>query len=179
MDASVDIDTARDEDLVKVPFIELCPNTWLVPPVGEPVQIPETDQFVPAKIEKQVEALRKQHGPTLTPEAFGQIRNALAQADAALGEDAWRKALEALKGIASHAPTPHAALTKLVQARLDAIGEPVGWAFDDLEEGGAPGAERRAAVKALVEAVDVEVYGRKLPVLARMQAWLKAHAAGR
>ena len=46
---------ARDEDLVRVPFIELCPNTWLVTPLGEAIRVEEKDQFVPKSIRERVD----------------------------------------------------------------------------------------------------------------------------
>ena len=66
LDASVDIDVARGEGLVKIPFIELCPNSWLVPPVGKPEQIPEEDQFTVKKVQARIETMQEASGPSLT-----------------------------------------------------------------------------------------------------------------
>src|SRR5688572_12330485 len=59
LDAAVDIDNARGDGLIKVPFLELCPNTWLVLPTGEVKQVTEEDQFAAGKIRAQVETLQK------------------------------------------------------------------------------------------------------------------------
>lgn len=177
VDAAVDIETTRDEDLVPVPFIELCPNSWLVPPVGRPIRIAEADQFSPAKIRKQVAPLRKQWGAIVSEQTFRQVVNALEQAEAAADDDAWGKALQALAGIEKLVPAPHAALKTLVAARLKQIDEPVGWAVEAIDEDGqAALAARVTAMQALRKRVAVAVYGDRLPVLETIDAWLAKHA---
>lgn len=175
VNAAVDVETTRDEDLVTVPFIQLCPNSWLVPPSGEPIRISEADQFSPAKIKKQVKPLRKAWGPIVSKKAFGEIVNAFGQADAASEEEAWGKALQALRGIEKYVEKPHAALKALIDARLVEIDEPVGWAVEEIAEGKEPKAERVAAMKALRGRVDVEIYGAKIPQVKAIDAWLKAN----
>ena len=175
VDAAVDVETTRDEDLVTVPFIELCPNSWLVPPTGAPIRISEADQFSPGKIKKQVAGLRKQWGAIVSKAAYGEIVNALGQADAASEDDAWGKALQALRGIEKHVKKPHPALEALIAVRMKELDEPVGWAVEEIDEDKAPKAERVAAMKALRKRVDVAVYGEKLPQLGAIDAWLKAN----
>jgi hypothetical protein len=176
VDAAVDLETDRDDNLVPVPFIELCPNSWLVPPHGKPIRIAEADQFVAGKIEAQVEKLQKELGAALSLEAHGQIVNALGQADAAIEAEAWAKSLQALAGIARHAKQPHAGLEALIAARLAEITEQVGWVFEDAQEGDEPLAERVKTVHALTKALDVAVFGTKLEILKTMQAWLGKQA---
>jgi hypothetical protein len=180
-DAAVDIDTTRDEDLTTVPFIELCPNSWLVPPGGAPVQIPEADQFVAGKVKALVAKMQKGLGASLSREDHAQIVNALGQAEAGTDEDEWNKALQALAGIASLAKEPPPSLRALLDKRLAAVEEGVRFAFEDAIEPGrrddTPMATRIDAVRALHEAADVPVFGKKLPVVADMAAWLKKHAA--
>ncbi len=175
VNAAVDIESTRDEDLVTVPFLELCPNSWLVPPVGEPIRIAEADQFSPQKIQKQVKPLRKQWGAILSREVCAEVRNALQAAEAAADDDAWGKALQTLHGIAKHVPEPHAALKALVAKRMAAIDEPVVWAIEEIVEGKEPLAERRKAMQALRARVDVAVYGKTLPALKTLDAWLAKH----
>lgn len=38
LDAAVDVVSARGEGLAKIPFVEPCPNTWLVSPDGQVVR---------------------------------------------------------------------------------------------------------------------------------------------
>ncbi len=178
VDAAVDIETDRDEELVQVPFIELCPNSWLVPPHGAPIRIAEADQFVAGKIEKQVKALQKELGKPVSVEAYAQVKNALGQADAAIDDEAWTKALRALAGIEAHVKQPHTALTQLIGRRLADIEEQAGWVLEDAQEGDEPLAERVATVTALAKALDVAVYGKKPEIVATMQAWLKKQARG-
>ena len=174
-DASVDLESTRDEALVPVPFIKLCPNSWLVPPTGDPIRISEADQFSPAKIRTQVDALRKTLGATVTSAHADQVKNALGQAEAATDDDAWGKALQALAGLATFVPKPHAALQALVATRLAQINEPVVWALEELDEGDEPLAQRRTGIQALLKRVDVAVFGKRLPVVETLKAWLKKH----
>lgn len=173
VDAAVDIETDRDEDLVQVPFIELCPNSWLVPPHGKPLRIAEADQFVAGKIVAQVKKLQKTLGATLSLEAYGQIVNALGQADAAIEAEAWTKSLQALAGIARHVKQPHAGLEALIAARLAEITEQAGWVFEDAQEGDEPLAERIKVVQELAKALDVAVFGKKPALVASMRTWLE------
>jgi len=179
-DASVDIDLARGEGLIKIPFIELCPNTWLVVPDGEPERIPEEDQFTVEKVEARIKAMRKTLGAALSHERYVQIRNAFGQADRAFDEDAWQKALQALAGIESLVPAPHASLKRLIDTRLEDLEEQVRWEYEDATTVGrrdkTPMGERLAAVRKLIERVDVRVYGKDLPLLAEMRAWVQAHS---
>lgn len=176
VDAAVDIESTRDADLVTVPFIELCPNSWLVPPVGEPIRIPEKDQFSPAKIRARVVTLRGTWGPVVSKAAHDQVVNALGQAEAATDDDDFGKALKALQGLAAHVAEPHAALKALVARRMAAIDEPVRWALEDLVEADGPLEARLTAMRALRASVDVTVYGEPLPALAAIDAWLAKHA---
>jgi len=173
VDAAVDLETERDDELTPVPFIELCPNSWLVPPQGEPIRIVEDDQFVVGKIEAQVEKVQKTLGPSVSRSVHDQVVNALGQADQAIEDEAWPKALQALAGIAAHVKKAHRGLEGLIDARIAEIDERVGWAFEELAEGDGPLAARRKAVEELVKALDVAVYGRKPKLLATMQAWLE------
>ncbi len=175
-DAAVDIDTAKGEGLTRVPFIELCPNSWLVPPVGEPVRIPEAEQFVAGKVEASVKKLQKTLGPSLAKTVVGQVKNALGAADKAIDDEAWTKSLEALAGIAAHVKKPHKALEGLIGSRLEAVAEQVEWAFEDARDGDEPIAERMDVVAKLIKALDVSVYGKEPKPRAAMQAWLKKQA---
>jgi hypothetical protein len=173
VDAMVDIGDTRDDALVPIPFIQLCPNSWLVPPTGKPVRIPEEDQFVAAKVRKRVEALQKTLGPAVPARAAGAVGAILARADEALEADRWGDALHALAGVSEQVPEPPKGIRWLVQRRMADLDERVGWAFEDLRDGKGPRAKRVAAVKALLASVDVSVLGHELPALARLRAWLK------
>jgi len=173
VDAAVDIESTRDEDLVAVPFIKLCPNSWLVPPVGAVERIPEDEQFSVGKVEALVKKMQATLGASLGTEVFGQVKNALGQADQAIEDEAWTRSLRALAGLAVHVKKPHKALRRLIDARLAGIEEQVGWVFEDAREGDEPLAARKAVVAALVKALDVKVYGAEPKPRAAMRAWLR------
>ncbi len=173
VDAAVDIESTRDEDLTPVPFIKLCPNSWLVPPTGAAERIPEDEQFSVGKVEARVKKMQASLGARQGPKVYGQVKNALGQADQAIEDEAWNRALQALAGVAAHVKKPHVALRHLIDARLAEIEEQVGWAFEDAQEGEGPLADRKAAVRVLVEALDVRVYGAEPKPRAAMRAWLQ------
>jgi len=176
-DAAVDVDAPRDEALTKVPFIELCPNSWLVPPHGEPVQIAEADQFVAKKVEKDIAAMQEKLGSSLEAKVYREVENAFRSFDAAIEEEAYGKAVRALAAIEAVVKKPHAALQKFVDGHLEELEDEVRWQFEDAVEVGAnddtPMKERVAAVEAYVKALDTAVYGKRLPSLEAMKAWLK------
>lgn len=179
-DVAVDADAARDPELIKVPFIELHPNSWLVPPIGEVEQISEDDQFVAKKVQAAIAALQKKLGPALDVDTYGKIRALLVQAETAGDDDEWRRALQALAGIEKLAPKPSASLRTLITARLESVLESVQFAYEDAIQVGArddtPMKERIATVEGLVAAVDVAIYGQRPPLLATMRAWLARQA---
>ena len=179
-DAAVDVDGPRDEFLVKVPFITLCPNSWLVPPVGEPVQIEEEHQFVVAKVKNAVTGMQKTLGETVSKQTYEQVKNAVSAFDSALEDDEFSKALQALANVEGLVKKPHAALRTLVTNRLAELDDPVRWAFEDFAEPGSkdetPLATRVAGVRSLVKTVDVSIYGASIPSLQAMKAWLDKQA---
>lgn len=171
--AAVDVDNARGEHLVQVPFVELCPNSWLVLPDGEVQRIAEKDQFDPKAIRRQVERVQEGLGASLEADVVVPVREALERAEAALDDDRWREALEALAGIERHVPAPHAALRALVRRHFEAIDEWVAFEAEDALEREEPTDADRALLARLASAVNVLVYGRMVPIKAKLDAWLR------
>ncbi len=179
-DAAVDIETERDDELTTVPFIVLCPNSWLVPPHGAPERVAEKDQFVAKKIIEQAKAMQKRLGPALPRKAFDQIHNAFTQAEAASDNDDYNKALQAYAGIQTLTKEAPPSLQKLIDARLADLEESARFEFEDLIEVGPrdkmPMAERIAKIRNLMKAVDVGVFGKKIPLVADIKTWLEKSA---
>ena len=178
LNAAVDIESERDEELVAVPFIELCPNTWLVHPNREVVRVPEKDQFQAEAVRKQVEEAQAKLGATLDGARYVEIRDLLLRGDKAYEEDAWRRALEDWAAVAKILPQPHASLRALLETRLRWVDEAVELDVDDLVEQEEPTPEALAAGKRLHEALDVQVLGKHVPSRARLGLWLDAYADG-
>ena len=177
LNAAVDVDNARAEGLVRVPFVELCPNTWLVLPTDEVVPVAEKDQFVPAAIQKQAKAVQARLGKSLPASTWAQVRPVLERAEAAVEEETWKTVLETLAGLEKLVPEPHPAFVRLLAPRLETVGEMVGFDAEDLLAEATPTAEQRAAAQALLAEVDVAVYGKHLPVRDALHAWLRQHPA--
>jgi hypothetical protein len=178
LNAAVDIDTARDEELVAVPFVELCPNTWLVHPDRQVVRVEEQDQFAPKTVRKQVEAAQEKLGPALSTARYVEIRDLLLRGDEALDEEAWRRALEDWGAVAKIEARPHASLKALIEARLTLLDEAVELSIDDLVEQENPTDEALAAGRALHTALAVPVLGRTVPSRERLGLWLDAYGDG-
>jgi len=175
LNAAVDIDAARDEDLVQVPFIELCPNTWLVRPDGRVDRVEEKDQFVPKAIRKQVEAVQEELGKALDKKTGDAVRERMEAGDAALDEGSWKDALSAWAEALARAKEPPPSLRRLVEARLAALDEEAALEAEDLLDSATPTPEQRAQAAALLAALDVQVLGRRVGTHAALEAWLKAH----
>jgi len=175
VDAAVDVDNAREEELVRVPFLVLCPNTWLVRPTGEVEQVAEEDQFASARIQAHAARMQKELGPALSRADFVRLDETMRRGDAALEEERWAEALAAWAAVEGLVKRPHAALVAQIDRRLAALDEEVRLHFEGLSEPGPRDtrteAERLAAVDALVAALDRTVLGKRVPVEAAMRAW--------
>jgi hypothetical protein len=175
LDAAVDVDVARDEELVKVPFVELCPNTWLVAPGGEVTALTEEEQFSAAKLRARADKLQQTLGKALARDAFPRMKDLLEKADAAAEEERWKDALSRLAELLAPVKEPHASLVALVRARLDDIDGDAGCDFEDLrDDAKVPAAEKRKRLEDLLAALDVEVLGARVPTHAATKAWLAA-----
>lgn len=173
LNAAVDIDNARADGLVKVPFVELCPNTWLVSPTGEVSRVSEEEQFVPGKIRERVEALQKSLGAAVPRKDFAALADDAAKADTAIEESRYRDALLRLSALGKALKTPHAALETFIGARLASIDKYVTYDFEDVRDKPTlAAAEKRAQIQVLLQVVDVEVLGARLACHAAMKAWL-------
>ncbi len=96
LDVAVETDTSRDDELPVIPFVELCPNSWLVHPDGTVVPIEEKAQFTTKGISDQAQALQKKLGDAQGAKRFAELLPHATAARDALDEETWRPALEAL-----------------------------------------------------------------------------------
>ena len=133
VDAAVDIDNARGDGLVKVPFLELCPNTWLVLPTGEVKQVSEADQFVVGKIREQVEALQKDLGAAVPAKRYAALKevrpdlvyctiSGFGQDGPLNGNPAYDQIIQGLSGVMSVTGTPETAPLRVGYPVCDTIG---------------------------------------------------------
>lgn len=176
LDAAVDVDVARDEELVQVPFVELCPNTWLVSPTGETTQLTDDEQFSASKLREKADKLQKTLGKALPRDAYPRMKDLLEKADAAAEEERWKDTLSRLAELLAPVKQPHASLLMLVKARFEDVDGDVGYVFEELrDDAKCPAAEKRAKLDALRLALDVEVLGARVPTHAAITAWLAAN----
>lgn len=178
LNAAVDIDTARDEALVKIPFVELCPNTWIVLPDRTVRRVPEKEQFEGKAVKKQIEEAQKELGDALDRKRFVGIRDLLQRGDKAYEDEDWRRALQDWASVGGQLAEPHASLRALLEARLAWLEGDVELEVDDLVEQTEPTAEALAQGRALHAALGVSVLGRYVPSRERLGLWLDAYGDG-
>ncbi len=179
LNIAVETDASRDETLPVVPFVELCPNSWLIAPDGKVHRIEEKDQFVTKSIQKATEALQKELGEALTFKKFEKALPHMEVALAAIDDEEWRKALEAFVEVLKIAKKPGKGLTAYIDAHMASISEDVGYAFEfAVEDDDSSTADKRKEVEALLKAVDVKVNGKFASVREQLVDWLKKNATG-
>lgn len=175
VDTAVEVDTARGDDLVKVPFVELCPNTWLVLPTGAVKPVGEEIQFVVGKIREQVAAAQKELGAAVPTKQYATLQESADAADAAIDAGRWAEALPHLAALGKALAKPHAALKQFLEARIASVDTHVTWEFEEArDDAKLAAATKRERIAALLAAVDVEVLGARPPCHAALKAWLDA-----
>lgn len=184
LDIAVQTQNAREEHLPRVPFLELCPNSWLIAPwlglasgtgsdaptsAEHVVPIAESDQFSASGIETATATLQKRLGEALSYEEAQPLVEALAASLAHAEEERLGHALAALVPVGRLGARLPRSLVHLLDERLAAIDEEATWRMESLLES-SDEAERRAGLAALEAELDIEVAGKRLPVLATLKA---------
>ena len=178
LDISVETSNSRDEELPVVPFIELCPNSWVIHPDGKVEAIDEAAQFTSKGVEDALKAAQKTLGDALPVSVYAKRLPDAVAAQAAFDDERWRDGLLALARLRAAVKRPGRGLRAWITLRLELVEEEVGFLFEDaIEDGDLSPAERRTAVTAQLEAVDVRVGSAYVPLRARIEAWLAAHPA--
>ncbi len=101
---AVDVDNGRGDDLIQIPFLELCPNSWLVLPDGKVVRIEETDQFDPKRVRAIVAEHQKTLGKALSVTEVGILQTLVDAARQAYEDESWNVALAAWSAVAERVP---------------------------------------------------------------------------
>lgn len=179
LDVAVETDTSRDEELPVIPFVELCPNSWLVHPDGTVDPIEEKAQFVTKGIKDQAKALQKKLGDAQTSKRFTELLPHAEAANDALDEEAWRPALEALAKLRAGVKKPGKGLDAWISSRMELVQEEVEYTFEDVaEDEQLTKSEKRIEIAKLFKSVDVQVGGRHLGIRDIMAEWLKKNETG-
>lgn len=178
LDIAVETDNVRDDELPVIPFVELCPNSWLVRPDGEVEAIAEEAQFTAKGIREATQTAQKALGEPLSPKTATALMPHARAALAALDDEAWKKGLTALAALRAGIAKPGKGIRAWIALRLAYVEEEVGFLFEDvLEDDELSANQKRQAIAPLFEGVDVQVGDAHLPVRARMARWLEAHPA--
>ncbi|MCA9314530.1 MAG: hypothetical protein H6806_07840 [Planctomycetes bacterium] len=192
LDIEVSVTNSREAHLPRVPFVELCPNSWWILPwrgvadvSGETestyaVSIEEEAQFTPKGIRASHEKVQARLGTPLSASVGASLLEPARAFEEHLDEERYGEALAALaeveararKGLAGTkgADLPASLVAWLVEKR-DELDEDVETHFEDLASDGDA-----AAVKALRAVLEPAILGAPLPTRAAVDAWLAEHA---
>jgi hypothetical protein len=175
-DLVVDLNNSRFEELPRVEFVSLQPNSWLVSPRLEVRRIVEEDQFTAGKIEAAAEALQKELGAPLPLARHRKMKAHLEAAESAGAKRDWKAAVAALAAFAKDAADVPEPLALLLPDAVAMLNVKVEEAFLVLRDGAEDAATRTKAVKALRAAASGRIGTETLPVLADVDAWLATPA---
>jgi hypothetical protein len=183
LDIEVAVTNSREAHLPRVPFVELCPNSWIILPYGgrsdvtgdaqdgSVVAVPEDEQFDARKLRKAIEAVQARLGPALDRKEGDVLLADARRLEEHLDEERLPEALAVLAAIEKRVgPKRPTSLGRWLLDAFDGMDEDVRTAFEDKASDGDV-----AAVQAWRDATAVTVLGRRLPALAEMDAWLAEH----
>jgi hypothetical protein len=159
------------------PKIELpngVPNSWLVAPDGTVEQIPSADQQSAGKVQELAEALQKKAGKSIGWKDYSKISEAFEAGAKAIEESDFKAALSAYAQIDKKAAKMPASVGERLTKQVEALNAKIAEAFEALKAVEDP-VQRDKDVKALKSKVMTKLSGKALPVLADIDAWLKAN----
>lgn len=176
LDIAVETDNSRDDELPVIPFIELCPNSWLIHPDGTPEPIEEKAQFTTKGIRDAAAAAQKKIGKTVAPKGYPALKAHAVAAQKALDDESWKAGLEALAKLQGAVKAPGKGLMAWIKARVELVDEEVEFTFEDArDDTDLTDAKKRAALKPLFDSVNVKVGKAYVPVRDKLAKWLADH----
>ncbi len=182
LDIAVETDNGRDDELPVVPFVELCPNSWLIRPDGQVTAIEEKAQFTSKGIKDATKTVQKELGDATSYKLAKPLLPFAAAALAAFDDEKWRDGLERLAKLRADVKKPGKGLLHWIGLRTTYVDEEIQFLFEDaVEDADLSLSEKRQALVPLFRSVDVKVGDAYVPVRDKLAKWLKAHpeASGR
>jgi hypothetical protein len=162
------------EGLPKIAVGNGMPNSWLVAPDGTVVEIPRDAQQVASKIQEQVEEIQKKAGKVVTWKDYEKLNDSFAAGAKAVEAGDWKVAIGHYGAIDKKAAKLPESVGKRLKERVEALNAKVVEAFEAVK-GEADVVQRDKDMKALRAKVSAKIGTAALPVLADIEAWLKAN----
>lgn len=160
-----------------MPRIELpngVPNSWLVAPDGTVEPIDPADQQSAGKVQELCEALQKKAGKAIGWKDYGKLQEAFESAAKAVEGGDWKAAITACQAVEKRAAKMPPSVGERLAKQVEELNAKVAEAFEAAK--GEPDAvQRDRDMKALRAKVSAKIGPKALPVVAEIDAWLKAN----
>lgn len=159
------------------PKIELpngVPNSWLVAPDGTVERIESADQQSAGKVQELAEALQKKAGKAIGWKDYSKINDAFEDGAKAVESGDFKAALTAYAQVDKKAAKMPASVGERLGKQVEALNAKIAGAFEALKGAQDP-VQRDKDVKALKSKILTKLGGKALPVVADIDAWLKAN----
>jgi hypothetical protein len=164
------------EGLPKIEMPGGVPNSWLVAPDGTVEQVSGSDQQSAGKVQELAEAMQKKAGKVITWKDYEKLNDAFEAGAKAVEAGDWKAAITQYAAVDKKAGKMPESVGKRLKERVDALNAKVVEAFEAvkaLEDA----AKRAKDMKALRANVAAKIGATALPVLADIDAWIKANPA--
>lgn len=161
------------EGLPAIEITNMMPNSWLVSPSGEVVQVESAVQQSAGKIEELVAEMQKEHGKPLTWKKYKKYQEAFELGDTALGGGKLKAAIKAFQKVEKDAKKLPEAMKEEVQKRLDAVNAKAAEAFAGIRDGSEDLTVKLKAANKLKTEVGARFKQGYLPIVDEIKVWLK------
>ncbi len=165
---------AGAEGLPKIELPNGVPNSWLVAPDGSVESIEAAKQQSAGAVQELAEALQKKAGKALAFKDYGKLLESFEAGAKAVEAGEFKAALVAYAAIDKKAAKGPESLKARLKTAVEALNAKAAEAFEALK-GLEDAAQRDRDVKALRAKVSAKIGPAALPVLAEIDAWLKAN----
>lgn len=162
------------EGLPKVPVGNGMPNSWLVAPDGTVEEIEPKNQQVAGNIMDQVAVLQKKAGKVVLWKDFEKLSEAFEAGAKAVEAGDFKVAIAQYSTIDKKAAKLPESVGARLKERVDALNAKAVEAFE-AAKAVADAVQRDKDMKALRAKVSTKIGVNPLPVLADVDAWLKAN----
>jgi hypothetical protein len=162
------------EGLPKIEMPNGVPNSWLVAPDGTVEAIPGADQQSAGKVQELAEAMQKTAGKAILWKDYEKLNDAFAAGAKAVEAGDWKVAVAQYVAVEKKAAKMPASVAKRLKERVEALNAKVVEAFEAVKAE-TDATQRDKEMKALRAKVSSKIGPAALPVLADIDAWLKAN----
>jgi hypothetical protein len=162
-----------------MPKIELpngVPNSWLIAPDGTVEKIESADQQSAGKVQELIEALQKKSGKAIGWKDYEKLSTAFETGAKATETGDLKAAITAYQQIEKKAGKMPASVGERLTKCVEALNAKAVEAFEALKSA-EDAVQRDKDMKALKSKVAAKIGPKALPVLADIDAWLKANPA--